>query len=68
MTVVAKLIREIAKILTNDQKYDGTNSSFNQKQTIFHDICRRVELPQEAIMRAFLIMLKGLAQNHFYNH
>ena len=42
-TIAAKLIGEIAKIVTNDQKYDGTNGSFNQKQTIFHDICRRVE-------------------------
>jgi hypothetical protein len=67
-TIAAKLIGEIAKIVTNDQKYDGTNGSFNQKQTIFHDICRRVELPKEAIMRAFPIMLKGLAQDHFYNH
>ena len=48
-TIAAKLIGEIAKIVTNDQKYDGTNGSFNQKQTIPHDICRRVEIPQEAM-------------------
>lgn len=64
----AKLISEVAKIYTEEQKYDGTNGSFDHKLTIFLDICQRVELPNEALMRAFPTMLKGLAQDHFYNN
>jgi hypothetical protein len=58
----------VAKIYTDEQKYDGTNGSFDYKLTIFLDICQRVDLPQEALMRAFPTMLKGLAQDHFYNN
>jgi hypothetical protein len=64
----AKLISEVAKIYTNEQRYDGSNGSFDYKLTIFLDICQRVDLPKEALMRAFPTMLKGLAQDHFYNN
>jgi len=52
----------------DEQKWDGGNSSFDQKLTIFYDICERVELPKEAIMKAFPTMLKGLALDYFYNN
>ena len=65
---VAKLISEIAKIYTDEQKYDGSNGSFDQKLTIFLDICQRVKLPEEALIKAFPTMLKGLAQDHFYSN
>ncbi|RFU25514.1 hypothetical protein B7463_g10820, partial [Scytalidium lignicola] len=65
---VNRYISEISKILTEEQKYDGTNGSFDLKLTIFKDICERVELPETSLMKAFLTMLKGLAQNHFYNN
>jgi hypothetical protein len=58
---------EVVKIYTKEQKYNSTNSSFDHKLTIFLDICNRVKLPKEGYLRAFLIMLKGLALNHFYN-
>ena len=35
---------------------------------IFKNIYKRVELPKEALIKAFLTMLKGLAQDHFYNN
>jgi hypothetical protein len=63
----AKLMAEVAKIYTDEQKYNSTNGSFDHKLTIFLDICKRVELPEEALMRAFPTMLKGLALDHFYN-
>jgi hypothetical protein len=66
--LTAKLIGEVAKIYTEAQKYDGTNGSFDQKLAIFLDICQRIELPEEALVRAFPTMLKGLAQDHFYNN
>ena len=58
---------EVAKIYIKEQKYDSTNSSFDYKLTIFLDICNCVKLLEEGYLRAFPIMLKGLALDHFYN-
>src|SRR5450432_4171332 len=62
-----KEIATIAKIYTDDQKYNGTSDSFDFKLTIFHDICERAGLPREGYIKAFPTMLKGLAQAHYYN-
>jgi hypothetical protein len=64
----ARIISEIAKSYAEEQKYDGFNGSFDNKLTIFYSICNRQELPQEDLMRAFPIMLKGLAQDHFFDN
>jgi hypothetical protein len=63
-----KLIGEVAKIYSEVQKYNGTNGSFDYKLTIFLDICQHIELPEEALARAFPTILKGLVQDHFYNN
>ena len=63
-----KLISEITKIYRDDHRYDGSNGSFDQKLRIFYDIYNRVKLPREETLRAFPVMLKGLAQDHFYNN
>jgi hypothetical protein len=64
----ARLIGEVAKIYTKEQKYNRSNGNFDHKLTIFLDICQYIELPQEALMRAFPTILKGLAQDHFYSN
>jgi hypothetical protein len=48
-------------------KYDEISSYFDYKLTIFYNVCERVELPREAYMRVFLIILKGLAEAHYFN-
>ncbi|RDW75512.1 hypothetical protein BP6252_06654 [Coleophoma cylindrospora] len=58
----------VAKIYTNNQKYDGVNNRFDLKLNIFYDICRRANLPPTSYMAAFPTMLKGLAQDHYYNN
>jgi hypothetical protein len=50
----------IAKIYTDDQKYNGVSNSFNFKLTIFYDIYRRSGLPPEGYISAFPTILKGL--------
>jgi hypothetical protein len=65
---VAKQISEIARIVTDEQKYNGSNGSFDYKYTIFVDVCRRVGLPEDALARAFPVLLKGIALDHFYNN
>ena len=66
----AKLITEITRLYTEEQKYDGTSSStcFEHKLSIFLSICQRIGLPEEHLPSAFPIMLKGLAQDHYYNN
>ena len=58
----------MAKIYTEEQKYDGVNGSFDLKLAIFLDICQRVDLPASCLLRALPTMLKGLALDHFYNN
>ena len=65
---IGKLMGEIAKILTEDQKYDGSNGNFDHKFTIFKSICKRVELPETALVTAFPTMLKGIALDHFFTN
>jgi hypothetical protein len=63
-------ISEVVKMITEEQKYSGSgeDESLDHKLTIFYDICARVNLPQELYVRAFPALLKGLAQDHFYNN
>jgi hypothetical protein len=65
---LAKTISEIGKIYSDGQKYDGSNGAFDHKLTIFLDICKRVELPEEALQKAFPTMLKGAAEDHYYTN
>jgi len=57
----SKEVAIIAKIYTDDQKYDGVSDSFNFKLTIFNNICKRSGLPLKGYIVAFPSMLKGLA-------
>ncbi len=50
------------------QKYNSINYSFNYKLAIFLNICRRNNLPKNLLSKAFLIMLKGIALDHYYNN
>ena len=52
---------------TDSQKYNGVSESFDFKLAIFKDICRRASLQLDGYIIAFPIMLKGLAQDHYYN-
>jgi len=57
----SKEVAIIAKIYTDDQKYDRVSNSFDFKLTIFYNICKRSGLPLEGYVVAFPSMLKGLA-------
>ena len=48
---------------TKELKYNGTNSSFNYKLTIFYNIYNQFNIPQEVYNKALLIILIGLALN-----
>jgi hypothetical protein len=63
---VYKKIATVAKVYTDGQKYNRS-TSFDYKLTIFYNICKRSGLPRKAYAITFLIMLKGLAEEHYYS-
>jgi hypothetical protein len=63
-----KQISDIAKMYTDKQKYNSVNHSFDYKLAIFLNICRRNDLPENLLSKAFPIMLKGIALDHYYNN
>jgi len=66
MTGYSKEIANAAKIYIEEQKYSGINKSLNYKLIIFYNIYNQADVPQEAYLKAFPTMLKGLALEHFY--
>jgi hypothetical protein len=66
ITGYGKEIVNIAKIYTEKQKYSSINKSLNYKLIIFYNICNQVDVPQEAYLKAFPTMLKGLVLDYFY--
>src|SRR6266700_2043849 len=51
-----------------DNKYSGEDNNFDFKLTIFHDLYNRANIPQEAKVKAYPIMLCGVALNHYYTN
>jgi len=61
LPMYSKEAATIAKIYTDDQKYNRVSNSFNFKLTIFYNIYKRAGLPPKGYITAFPTMLKGLA-------
>jgi hypothetical protein len=52
---------------TNNNKFDSKSSnSLDSKLNIFYITCYNARLLKEELLRAFPIILKGLARDHFY--
>ena len=51
-----------------DNKYSKEDNNFNFKLTIFYDLYSRANIPQEAKVKAYPTMLRGLALNHYYTN
>jgi len=60
LPMYSKEAATIAKIYTDDQKYNRVSNSFNFKLTIFYNICKRAGLPSKGYITIFLTILKGL--------
>ena len=65
-----KEIAELTKMITDGMKYSGCsiNESLDQKMTVYDSIFRRLNPPEEVYSRAFPVMLKGVAQDYYYNN
>ena len=57
----------VAKIYTEDQKYNRISKSFDFKLAIFINICKKAGLQPDSYITVFLIILKRLAQDYYYN-
>ncbi|RKF71763.1 hypothetical protein GcM1_250180 [Golovinomyces cichoracearum] len=57
-----RLITEVMRNYSDDQKCDGTNGSFDLKLIIFRSICDWVELPDQALARAFPVIFDEACQ------
>jgi hypothetical protein len=60
-------LANLSKIITDNQKYDGTGLALDYHMTIFYDLCYRVEIPRQAYLKAFPCILKGIALSHYYS-
>ena len=64
----SKELAALSKMYTNDDKYGGSpTESLNYKFTIFMDLCKRAEIPQETLPKAFPSMLRSMALEHYYS-
>lgn len=63
-------IVELTKMYREEDKYGGEDDgdSFRYKLNIFYDMCKRVNLPPSQYQKAFLLMLKGMAKDHYFSN
>jgi hypothetical protein len=67
LTNLICIITELTKIYTDSDKFDSKgSSSLNSKLNIFYITCYNARLLKKKLLRAFPIMLKGLARDYFY--
>jgi hypothetical protein len=58
----------LAKLYTNEAKYNSENDSFSFKLIIFHDMCDRADIPHSIKLKTFLTMLKELTLDYYYEN
>ena len=51
-----------------NKKYNGEDDNFNFKFTIFHYLYSRANISQEVKVKAYPIILRGLALNYYYTN
>ncbi|CZT51662.1 uncharacterized protein RSE6_12840 [Rhynchosporium secalis] len=61
-----KEISVFTKLYLEEMKFKGDGDSFTSKIRIFRDTCLRAEIPPEVYMKAFPLILKGAALEHYY--
>ncbi len=58
----------LAKLYTDEVKYNEKNDNFSFKLIMFNDMCDRVDVSSQVKLKAFLIMFKRLALNYYYSN
>jgi hypothetical protein len=52
-----KVLTNVAKMYEEEYKYSGDNDNFDFKLVIFHDLCARADVPENAKTKAYPTML-----------
>jgi hypothetical protein len=65
---ISKELTNLAKTYKDENKYTGQDNNFDFKLVIFHNLCGRVSVTEEAKAKAYPIMLQGLARDHYYTN
>jgi hypothetical protein len=63
-----RAIANLAKLYTEEDKYDGWNDNFDYKLIIFHNNCDTVGIPKSLRNKAYHRMLRGLARQHYFTN
>lgn len=63
-----KELSNLARIYNSEMKYTGDQDSFDYKMTIFLDNCKRADIPDHVLAKAYPIMLSGPAISHYYSN
>ena len=58
----------LAKMYTEESKYSGEDNNFDRKLTIFNNLYNRVGIPQEAKIKGFPTILRGITLNFYYKN
>ena len=58
----------LAKMYTEESKYSRKDDNFNRKFIIFNNLYNRVGIPQEAKIKGFLMMLRGITLDFYYEN
>ena len=58
----------LAKIYMEKSKYSRENNNFNYKLTIFNNLYNRVDIPQKARIKGFLIILYNITLDFYYKN
>ena len=51
-----------------DNKYSREDDNFDFKLTIFYNLYSRADVPQEAKVKAYPTILRGLVLDHYYTN
>jgi hypothetical protein len=64
----SKDLATLAKIYTEESKYSKEDNNFNYKFTIFNNFYNRVNIPQAAKIKGFLIILYSITLDFYYKN
>ena len=62
-----KELTNLSKSYSDSLRYTGNDDNLDYKLEIFHDLCDRTDIPWEARIKAFPIMLKDRALDFYYH-
>jgi len=63
-----KELANLAKLYTDESKYNGENDNFDFKLTIFTDLYQKADILKQEFSQAYSIILRSLVLDHYYTN